>query len=48
MEVSAPDAEYLKKTVGDVLAKGIAAVTLAQPVDPVAFLADWLIKYVEF
>eukprot|EP00884_Botryococcus_braunii_P010058 jgi/Botrbrau1/19053/Bobra.0100s0077.1 len=47
MQIEAPDAEYLKATVGDALAKGIAAVAVAQPVDPVAFLGDWLIKNVK-
>jgi hypothetical protein len=40
------NAEYLRKAVGDVLSKGIAATTLAQPNDPVEFLATWLIKWV--
>jgi hypothetical protein len=38
------NAEYLRETVGAVLAKGVAATTLAAPADPVEFLANWLLK----
>ena len=38
------NAEYLRVTVGAVLSKGIAATTLAQPSDPVEYLATWLLR----
>lgn len=37
---------YLQKEVGTALAKGLAAVTAAQPYDPVDYLAKWLLQYV--
>ena len=41
------DAEFLKQHVGDALKKGMGAVNLYQPTDPVAYLGQYLIKYVE-
>ncbi len=38
------DAQYLRDTVGGVLARGVAAVQFHQPADPVEFLARWLLK----
>lgn len=40
------DAVYLQKEVGQALAKGLAAVTAAQPYDPIDYLAKWLLQYV--
>ena len=40
------DAEYLKASVGDVLATGIAETVLMRPDDPVDFLAQFLLKTV--
>ena len=40
------DAAYLQREVGGALAKGLAAVTSAQPLDPVGFLGQWLLQYV--
>lgn len=36
------DSAYLKATVGDALAEGLAAVVALQPSDPVAELGGWL------
>eukprot|EP01112_Ceratiomyxa_fruticulosa_P001206 TRINITY_DN1120_c0_g1_i1.p1 TRINITY_DN1120_c0_g1~~TRINITY_DN1120_c0_g1_i1.p1 ORF type:complete len:338 (+),score=118.86 TRINITY_DN1120_c0_g1_i1:2-1015(+) len=41
------DVEYLKTAVGDALSKGIAATTVALPEDPVEYLGNWLLKYLE-
>ena len=41
-----PDAAYLRATVGDALARGVAAAAAAQPADPVDFLARWLLRRV--
>eukprot|EP00899_Mesostigma_viride_P016008 jgi/Mesvir1/24408/Mv11073-RA.3 len=41
------DAKYLHETVGEAVAKGCAAVVVAQPLDPVEYLGHWLKKYVE-
>lgn len=38
------DTAFLVDTVGDALAKGVAATTIAQPADPVEYLAQWLIR----
>ena len=40
------DAEYLKDLVGGPLAEGCAAVAVANPVDPVDYLAKWLLRCV--
>ncbi len=41
------DSAYLKKTVGDQLAKGIAHVCEALPSDPVEYLALWLLHEIQ-
>lgn len=41
------DAAYLQKEVGVALSKGLAATTAAQPYDPVNYLGQWLLKYVQ-
>lgn len=38
------DSQYLIETVGDALAKGVAATIAAQPADPVEHLATWLLR----
>jgi hypothetical protein len=38
------DTAFLIDTVGEVLSKGIAATALAQPGDPVDYLAQWLLR----
>lgn len=38
------DSAYLVETVGDTLAKGVAATVAAQPHDPVEYLAHWLLR----
>lgn len=40
------DAAYLQREVGGALAKGLAAVTAAQPHDPIDYLGQWLLQYV--
>merc|ERR1711865_773559 len=39
------EAEYLRATVGEALAAGMAQTALANPADPVEHLANWLTKY---
>jgi hypothetical protein len=39
------DPNYLKATVGIVLAEGMRATTEADPPDPIEFLATWLLHY---
>lgn len=41
------EAEYLKESVGQALAAGLADVVLVQPQDPVGHLARYLLKYVD-
>lgn len=41
------DAVYLQREVGGALTKGLAAVTSAQPYDPVGYLGQWLLQYVQ-
>ena len=41
------DTEYLKQNLGSVLADGLAAVVIQRPEDPVEYLGEWLLKYVE-
>lgn len=40
------DAEYLKASVGDVLATGITETVLMRPDDPIEYLAQYLLKSV--
>lgn len=42
------DTDYVKRMVGDALAKGCAATMAANPADPVEFLGQWLLQYVRF
>ena len=39
------ESEYVRKTVGEALAKGLAEVALQRPNDPVEFLALWLLQH---
>ena len=39
------ESEYVRKTVADALAKGLAEVALQRPNDPVEFLALWLLQH---
>lgn len=41
------DAEYLKASVGEALASGMAATVVMRPEDPVDFLAQYLLKLVD-
>eukprot|EP00026_Physarum_polycephalum_P011521 Phypoly_transcript_11753.p1 GENE.Phypoly_transcript_11753~~Phypoly_transcript_11753.p1 ORF type:complete len:343 (+),score=87.24 Phypoly_transcript_11753:27-1031(+) len=41
------DTAYLQREVGGALSKGLAAVTCAQPHDPVGYLGQWLLQYVQ-
>ena len=38
------DTDYLKRMVGDTLAKGCAATMAANPTDPVEYLGQWLLQ----
>lgn len=38
------DTDYLKDTVGEALARGVAATIAAGTPDPVDFLGNWLLK----
>lgn len=40
------DAEYLKENIGDVLASALSAVVISEPVDPVDYLARWLLNHI--
>ena len=40
------DTEYVKRMMGDTLAKGCAATIAANPSDPVEYLGQWLLQYV--
>ena len=46
MNVPMADTEYIKRMVGDTLAKGCAATMTANPMDPVEYLGQWLLQYV--
>ena len=46
MSVPLADTEYIKRMVGDALAKGCAATMAANPADPVEFLGQWLLQCV--
>lgn len=41
------EADYLRDTVGEALAKGCLKTALAAPSDPVEYLGSWLLKFVE-
>ncbi|KAJ7294257.1 hypothetical protein O6H91_Y270000 [Diphasiastrum complanatum] len=41
------DADYLKNTVGLVVARACSAVVAAEPPDPIAYLSLWLLKYIQ-
>jgi hypothetical protein len=41
------DSSYLKKSVGDALSTGLAAIAVQQPNDSVEFLGNFLLNYVE-
>ena len=41
------EADYLRDTVGEALAKGCLKTALAAPSDPVEYLGTWLLKFVE-
>ena len=41
------EADYLRDTVGEALAKGCLKTALAGPSDPVEYLGTWLLKFVE-
>jgi hypothetical protein len=41
----AMDNDYIKRMVGDALAEGLRATTHAHPVDPIIYLATWLLHY---
>ena len=41
------DADYLKRTVGDALVKGMTEMVVAQPEDSVDFLGHFLLNYVK-
>jgi hypothetical protein len=40
-------AKYLEENIGPSLAKGLAAVSTAQPADAIAYLANWLQQYAD-
>jgi hypothetical protein len=42
------DTQYLKRNVGDALAKGMAQIVLLQPADPVQALGAWLVHHADF
>lgn len=46
MSVPLADTNYIKRMVGDALAKGCAATMAANPADPVEFLGQWLLQCV--
>lgn len=44
MGVPMADTDYIKRMVGDTLAKGCAATVAANPTDPVEYLGQWLLQ----
>lgn len=38
------DTEYVKRMMGETLAKGCAATIAANPTDPVEYLGQWLMQ----
>ncbi|DBA78024.1 TPA: hypothetical protein ACH3X2_008002 [Trebouxia sp. C0005] len=44
MGVPMADTDYIKRMVGDTLAKGCAATVAAHPTDPVEYLGQWLLQ----
>jgi len=40
-------AKYLEENIGPCLAKGLTALSTAQPVDPIDFLAQWIKQYAD-
>lgn len=41
------EAQYVSRTVGPALSKGLAEIIEKRPADPVEYLAHYLIKHVE-
>ncbi len=41
------DAAYLQREIGPALAKGLAALAVAQPADPVEYLGLWLLQHIK-
>lgn len=39
------DAEYLKRTLGDVLIEGLKETAIEDPADPIDYLARWLLHH---
>jgi hypothetical protein len=42
--MASADVAFLVDSVGDALAKGVAATTIVKPADPVEYLAHWLLR----
>ena len=39
------ESDYVKETVGEALALGLAQVALVRPQDPIEYLGLWLLKH---